>query len=251
MLSDAEVALAAARAGADVVRRRYGGRLTTIAKSSTDFATDVDLAAEDAIATVLREHRPDDAILGEERGASGDPGLGRTWLVDPLCGTANFAVATPLVCVNVALRSDDVITAAAVVDPIADEVFWTGRPPQPSTRSRIVDINADGPFPNADRFRAVRLMTSDWFLGEFRPRVVSSTLALAWVASGRRAGYITDGHLRDSVHFAAGLAVCASAGCVLSDLEGKPVHTGSGGLVAAADVQTHALLLEMVAAIAG
>lgn len=247
-LTDFETAVAAARAGADVIRARYGTALTHHAKSSTDFATDVDLEAEDAIVAVLRRERPDDAVLGEERGAAGPRGSQRTWLVDPLCGTLNFAVATAPFSVNVALRSGDSITAAAVIDPLSGDVFSTAGPHQPSSRSRIVDVNVDPPFPNGDRFRAAALLASDRFLGEFRPRVVSSTLALAWVAAGHRAGYVTDGHLRDSVHFSAGIAICVAAGCVLTDLAGGPLHLGSGGLIAAADEATHALLLAMVEA---
>jgi myo-inositol-1(or 4)-monophosphatase len=246
LLTDADVALAAAKAGAAVVRARYGYPLTEFAKSPTDFATDADLAAEAAILEVLQAERPTDAVLGEETGATGE--AERTWLVDPLCGTLNFAAQTPLLAVNVALRVADEITVAAVVDPIAGDAFSTDGRLAPSGHSRIVDINVDPPFPNGDDFRAARLMASDWFLAEFRPRVISSTLALAWVAAGRRAGYLTDGHLRDSVHFAAGIALCQAAGCTITDLEGRPLHTGAGGLIAAADAATHALLLEMVAA---
>ena len=43
MLSDAEVALAAAEAGAAAVRARYGADLAHLAKSPTDFATEADL----------------------------------------------------------------------------------------------------------------------------------------------------------------------------------------------------------------
>jgi myo-inositol-1(or 4)-monophosphatase len=47
------------------------------------------------------------------------------WLVDPLCGTLNYAVRNMLVAVNVALRVGSDITAAASADPFTEEVFWT------------------------------------------------------------------------------------------------------------------------------
>ncbi len=56
----------------------YGQRLTRIDKGDGDFAT-ATATATDA-----------DAV--------------REWLVDPLCGTLNYAVGTALVAVNVALR---------------------------------------------------------------------------------------------------------------------------------------------------
>ena len=257
-ITDADLALAAAHAGAQVVRARYGAPLARIEKSGGDFATAADLEAEAAILGVLRAARPGDAVTGEESGRTGPGGAGREWLVDPLCGTLNFAVRTMLVSVNVALRTHAGVTAAASADPFAGEVFWTDgagaylrldgtdEPLAPSAGSQLVDVNLDPPFPNAPRFRAVRLLADPGFAERFRPRVVSTTLALAWVAAGRRAAYVTDGHLRDSVHFAAGLALCRAAGCVVTGIDGQPLHTGAGGLVAAADAETHAALLELI-----
>jgi myo-inositol-1(or 4)-monophosphatase len=74
--------------------------------------------------------------------------------------------------------------------------------------------------------------------------VVSSTLALAWVAAGRRAAYVTDGgDLSDSVHFAAGIALCRAAGCVVTGIDGEPLGPAGRGLLVAADAETHARLL--------
>ena len=71
-------------------------------------------------------------------------------------------------------------------------------------------------------------------------------MALTWVATGQRAAYVTDGDVRDSVHFAAGLAICGAAGCTLTDLRGHPWGRGGPtGRVAAADSETHAELLRL------
>jgi myo-inositol-1(or 4)-monophosphatase len=163
-----------------------------------------------------------------------------------------------LAAVNVALRAGPGITAAASADPFSGEIFWTDGDRAclrgdgadatlaPSPGTQLVDVNLDPPFPNAPGFRTVRLLADEAFTARFRPRVVSTTLALAWVAAGRRAAYVTDGHLIDSVHFAAGIALCQTAGCTVTGIHGQPLHTGPGGLVAAADRQTHAALLEMI-----
>ncbi|MFD4373449.1 inositol monophosphatase family protein [Streptomyces sp. NPDC058486] len=258
-LSDGEVAAAAARAGAEVVRGLYGRELDRVDKGAGDFATAADLAAERAILDVLRAARPDDAVLGEEGGAQGAAGGRRQWLVDPLCGTLNYAVGNKLVAVNVALRGG----AAAVADPFADgppgspgEVFRTdgttawgadGKSLVPSAATGLVDVNLDPPFPGAPGFRAVELLAHPDFVAGFRPRVVSTTLALAWVASGQRAAYVTDGgDLSGSVHFAAGIALCRAAGCVVTGIDGAPVGEGGRGLVAAADATTHARLMAMI-----
>jgi hypothetical protein len=68
----------------------------------------------------------------------------------------------------------------------------------PSPDSRRVDVNLDTPFQNAPAFRATALLAQPGFTDLFRPRVVSTTLAVAWVAAGRRAAYVTDGRQHDS-----------------------------------------------------
>ena len=75
--------------------------------------------------------------------------------------------------------------------------------------------------------------------------MLSTSLALAWVATGQRAAYVTDGEVHGSVHFAAGIALCEAAGCVVSDLRGEPVRPGPHGLIAGADRETHSTLLRL------
>jgi myo-inositol-1(or 4)-monophosphatase len=257
-VSDAELVVAAAEAGATVVRARYRSSLTRIDKSPTDFATDADIEAEQAIMAVLRAARPTDGFIGEEAGATGPASTTRTWLIDPLCGTLNYAAQTPLVAVNIALRDSGNVAVAAAADPLAGDMFWTDgsrayvrrdgadQPLGPSAGSALVDVNLDGPYPNAEWFQAVQVLAAAAFGGTFQPRVSSTTLALAWVAAGRRAAYVTDGHLRDSVHFSSAIALCQAAGCVVTGLRCQPLHTGVGGLVAAADQQTHAELIAII-----
>ncbi|MFI2214902.1 inositol monophosphatase family protein [Streptomyces sp. NPDC020141] len=253
---DAAVAIAGARAGADVVRSMYGQRLNRIDKGAGDFATAADVEAEKTIIGVIRAARPDDAVLGEEGGQQGTADAVRQWLVDPLCGTLNYAVGNMMVAVNVALRDG----AAAVADPFSGEVFFTDTATAwvrhdgaddtlltPTPATRLVDVNLDPPFPTAPGFRAVELLAHPGFIERFRPRVVSTTLALAWVAAGKRAAYVTDGgDLSRSVHFAAGIALCRAAGCVVTGIDGAPIGEAGRGFVVAADDETHRLLMSMM-----
>lgn len=254
-LTDAEVAIEAALAGAEVVARYYGSNHELFAKSSTDFVTETDIDAENAIITVLETHRPADARTGEESGDSGSHEGSRRWLIDPLCGTLNFAASTPLVAVNVALLQDGRSSTAAAADPIADELFWTDgsrsfirrgsgdRLLAPTSLSSLIEINCDGPL---DRpFVGGQLVNDPRLRATYGPRVISSTLGVAWVAAGRRAAYISDGSFRGNLHFAAGIAIAEAAGCVISDLAGDPLNTGRG-LVISADPATHQSVMELV-----
>lgn len=254
-MSDVEVAIAAACAGADVVLWGYGSDHVRQVKAATDFATDTDLDAERAILAVLAEHRPDDARTSEEFGKSGAAASARRWLVDPLCGTLNFAATTPLTVVNVALTRHGAASIAAAADPNAAEVFWTDGKDSfrrfrgkdcrltPSALSGLIDINCDGPLDHP--LVGGQLVGDPRLRAVYGPRVISSTLAVAWVAAGRRAAYISDGHFRDNLHFAAGIALCQAAGCRISDLAGGPLHADRG-LVIAADEDTHGRVLKLI-----
>jgi myo-inositol-1(or 4)-monophosphatase len=261
-LTDAQVALLAAEAGAAVVRRLYRTPVAHHLKVGTDFATDADLEAETAIRTILTAHRPEDAQLGEEHGASG-PESSRRWLVDPLCGTRNFGAGLPLISTNVALSEDHHLTAAASAECVGDETYWTDGSVAwvrrdgsddllgPDVSSLMVAFNLEVDVEG--RRRASEVMADPRFFETYQPRITSSTLALAWVAAGRHAAFVTEGDLRDNVHFAPGVSLCRAAGCVVTDLDGGPVDTGAGpsrsrrgGLVAAGDADTHAALLGLM-----
>ena len=246
---DTAVAVAAARAGAAVALASWRTPLQRHGKGGIDFATDADLASERAVRDVLREQRPDDAVTGEEYGTEG--ASERTWLVDPICGTLNYAAGTPLFAVNVALREGDRVRVAAAADPASGEVFvtngdraWrdgTGERLEPDAGNRLVEVDV-----GATAERSWALIGRPGFQERYAPRVVSTSLGLAWLAAGRFAGYVAEGDVSDSVHYAAGLALCRGAGCVVTDLDGGDVTSGRG-LLAAADAATHLDLLGLLA----
>src|SRR5262249_21904333 len=162
-----DVAIVVADSGAAVVRLCFGTTLQRLEKGAGDFATNADIAAEHAMLAVLQRERPADAILGEESGCSGASRSLRTWLLDPLCGTLNYAVRMRVAAVNVALRMGGQFIATAVADPFNHEIFWTDglsafvrtdgqdTPLVPHGRAQLVDLNFDPPFPNAPAFKVV------------------------------------------------------------------------------------------------
>ena len=234
--------------------RRTAGRSTRYAKSATDFATETDLEAERAIKATVREAFPDDAFLGEEGGLDGPPDAdshlaGRPALRHPQLRRD----ARRWSAVNVALRHGTDVVAAAVIDPFAGETYWsdgtvarlrTGageQEPAPSGVSRLVDLDFDG-----NPGWAAAVAGSPGFTPRFGIRGLSTSLAATWVAERARAAYLQHGDVRDSVHFAAPIAVCRAAGCVVTGLDGRPVGDGANGLMVAADRPTHEALLAIL-----
>lgn len=253
--TDAELAIDAVQAAMTVIRSTSWAQVARVRKGAHDFVTSADIDAEHAIRSALRAGRSGDVIEGEELGRSGGPRAKESgvWLVDPLCGTRNFASGAGDYCTNVARRLEGSPTVAAVGDPRRGLVYWTDGesaavrdeigdvPVRPGVQNRIVELNADDP-----RDVVCSRLLGDRRLREWMtPRVSATTLALAWVAAGHRAAYVNDGDLRESVHFAAGIALCQGAGCVVTDLRGNDISSGRGLLIAA-DERVHRELRDRI-----
>ena len=87
-----------------------------------DPVTVADRAAEEAMRKVLAEHRPDDAVLGEEFGhKAGTSGL--TWVLDPIDGTRGFVSGTPTWGVLIALSDADGPFYGIIDQPYIGERF--------------------------------------------------------------------------------------------------------------------------------
>jgi fructose-1,6-bisphosphatase/inositol monophosphatase family enzyme len=100
--AETEAALAAIDIGLSLSRRRIGADQIQ-SKGGRDLVTATDLAVEDAIRAALLAWRPEWTVVGEERGGEDQVGDRPYWLLDPICGTRNFACNLPLYSMNLAL----------------------------------------------------------------------------------------------------------------------------------------------------
>ncbi len=89
--------------------------------------TDADTAAEDALREALGTERPDDAVLGEERGDSGPGAGGRGWVLDPIDGTKNFSRGMPVWATLIALTVHGRPEVGVVSAPALGRRWWAAR----------------------------------------------------------------------------------------------------------------------------
>ncbi|MGH3217855.1 MAG: inositol monophosphatase family protein [Streptosporangiaceae bacterium] len=251
---EAEVAIRAVSDALELALARVGAADVTH-KDGRDVVTATDMRIEDQVRGMLHDALGS-AVVGEERGGDA-ASAGTYWLLDPICGTRNYASGIPLYCINLALIRDRVPALSAVGDPSTGEVLvaqagagaWALRADAGARRLRasassqtlvIEDSHADGPQrEHAAQFAAAAIRANRWDL-----RSLSSTLSLAYLAAGRVSGYAL--FWTSPVHAAAGSLLAAEAGAVVTDLHGRPWTIGSGSLLAAADAQLHAQLLKLV-----
>ncbi len=94
-------------------------------KSDGSLATEADVEVEKAMRRLLAESRPDDAILGEESGASGEGP--RRWILDGIDGTREFAAGVDAWGSLIALEIDGRTAVGYCVEPARHRHTWAIR----------------------------------------------------------------------------------------------------------------------------
>jgi myo-inositol-1(or 4)-monophosphatase len=121
-----ELAVDAARAAGDIIRRGMSDALDIRYKGAINLVTQIDVAAECAVVERLRARTPHHDILAEE-GSNHTGGSPYRWLIDPLDGTTNYAHRFPFFCVSIGLQYGDHVVLGVVLDPVHDELFTAVR----------------------------------------------------------------------------------------------------------------------------
>jgi histidinol-phosphatase len=125
-LTDQDLALELAEAADEISLARFLALdLRVESKPDSSPVTDADRSVEERIRRILARHRPDDAIIGEEFANHGDSS--RTWIIDPIDGTANYLRGIPIWASLIALRVDGEITTSVVSAPALGRRWWAHR----------------------------------------------------------------------------------------------------------------------------
>jgi histidinol-phosphatase len=93
--NDLALAMRLADAADSITLARYQSiDLVVTTKPDNTPVTDADKATEEALRALIKNHRPDDGIVGEEFGDDAG-GAERYWVIDPIDGTKNFLRGVP------------------------------------------------------------------------------------------------------------------------------------------------------------
>ncbi len=203
--------------------------------------------ADGRIETLLRERIaadfPGDAVCGEEQGRDEGGGNGRTWYVDPIDGTLNFALGLPSFCTSAALMEGDEILAAMVYQPLLGECFTASRGNGARLNGEAIAVSDRASL--GESVMSMQLQKDGRFVanGELLQGLVMNTmkmrrlgtiaLEMAYLADGRFdamvAGRGTPQQLYD---VAAGILLVQEAGGRVTDHLGRDYRPGSTDLVA-------------------
>jgi myo-inositol-1(or 4)-monophosphatase len=245
-----KVARDAALAAGEKARGMFDQPYQVASKGPRDVVTGADIAAQTVITDMILEAFPDHGFMPEEE--DGDlPAEGPVlWIIDPIDGTTNYSRWQPIFCVSVAaVRNEpplttDKVLAAAVYDPMQDELFTAmaggpclleeeglhGRQLQTSSVADLKDavIGLDLPLNEDTRQEMLDLINRLGHKVNVLRFLGSATLAMTWVAAGRLDGYLNL-QLKPWDVAAAALLV-TQAGGVVSDLSGNLLILDPDGL---------------------
>ncbi|MBI1218239.1 MAG: histidinol-phosphatase [Rhodobacteraceae bacterium] len=257
---DRRALLALAEDLADVARKATlthfrSADLTADSKETARFdpVTVADRAAEAAMRSLITARRPQDAILGEEMGAT--PGTsGLTWVLDPIDGTRGYLSGTPTWGVLIALSNPTGPILGIIDQPYIGERFLGGfgqarldgphgrrplltRPARPLAEAILFTT-----FPEvgtADEGAAFHALASQVRLARYG----MDCYAYALVALGQ-VDLVVEAGLQP-YDIQAPIAVIEAAGGVVTDWHGGPAHQG-GRVLAAANRDIHAAALAVL-----
>ena len=263
-----ELAVTAAReAGRFIVDERPRGLGVLDTKTSVnDIVTVMDQRSEALLRRRLLGARPDDAVLGEEDGASaGTSGI--TWVIDPIDGTVNYLYEIPAYCVSVAAVIGDPTAAGqwqpvagAVCNPLTGEIFHARL--HGGAQVRVADGDTEIRVNNVDVLLQSLVATGFGYVPEVRARqgevlaailpeirdirrAGSAALDLCAVASGTVDAYYESG--LNPWDLAAGWIIATESGALVTGLH--EMAPGRAAVVAAGP-GIHAPLLSRLEALA-
>ncbi|HLG74240.1 MAG TPA: inositol monophosphatase family protein [Chloroflexota bacterium] len=205
------------------------------------------LAVQEAVVDAIRRERPDDGILAEEgpEDEAVPVDAENLWIVDPVCGSINFAQGIPLFAVSVALRTRGNIRAGAVFDPCRNELFEATFEGSARMNGDVIQVQqiAEG----------MEVFEKSWLAADLAPEgdlradsldvfrvmaeqvtgvsmINSPALAICWVAMGRLHAYWTlEARIWD---VAAASLILKRAGGTFTDAEGASWLHSTGGYIA-------------------
>ncbi len=252
MNKNLDIARKAAREGVRVIKEYKEKGIKIKEKGFHDLVTDADIAAEKAILKLIRSEFPDDHILAEESANHDSLSESRTWIIDPIDGTTNFANDFPVYCVSVALWENRQPKVGVVIEVNRDEEFTAVAGEGARLNGKEISVSGTQNTKNgfvATGFPYNDLSLVDPYLNLFRVfmeelqgirRPGAASYDLCNVACGR-----FDGFYEYSLHIwdvAAAALIIREAGGVVTDWMGKDGWAFGQRVVAGNEYFHHYLL---------
>lgn len=223
-----------------------------------DFVTEADVEVENIIVSEIKNRFPEDQIIAEENFSDTKPiNKGRIWIIDPICGTSNFAKKIKLFATNIALAIDGKLVASCVIDhsqnvyiwSIGDNAVFINQNKIKTDKTALgvkIEVDLPGLTKSTKEIKEkharfiYRLITETKYIAV----TYATSLGFAYVSLGRIDAYVTP-HIR-LWDMAAANFLTIQAGGVVTDIHGLPWTLTSSSVLAARDKRLHKELLDLL-----
>jgi histidinol-phosphatase len=220
---------------AEIAVPLFRGGVDARLKADWTPVTDADLRVEELVRDAVGARFPGDAVHGEEGGLQGS--AERTWIVDPIDGTKNFAAGIQVWATLLALRVEEELVLGVVSAPALGERYeavrgggarLNGEPIHVSRAASLEDAALC--FGDPDNFAGDRLRTPflDLLMTSSRSRGFGDFWGHVLVARGSM-----DVMIEPSLalwDYAALVPIVEEAGGRITQLNGSPLAHGGSAL---------------------
>jgi myo-inositol-1(or 4)-monophosphatase len=227
-------------------------------ENDVDFVTETDVEVENIIVAEIKNRFPGDQILAEETFSDTKPiDKGRLWIVDPICGTSNFAKKIKLFATNIALAIDSKLVASCVIDHSQNVYIWSiGDNALYINQNKVridkaapgikVEVDLSGLYQCTKEIKdnytgfINRLLTET----KYSAITYATSLGFAYVSLGR-----IDAYMNPNIRLwdmAAANFLTLQAGGIITDIQGLPWTLNSSSVLAARDKFLHKELLDLL-----
>lgn len=148
MNDDLRLALELADA-ADAITLQHFQSTTLAVRTKVDMSpvSEADEAVERLLRQRLAAERPNDGILGEEFGTSGNST--RQWILDPIDGTKNYVRGIPVYATLIALVENGRVITGVVSAPAMTRRWWASRGEGAYCNGRAIRVSRIGELAQA------------------------------------------------------------------------------------------------------
>ena len=221
-------------------------------KSAFDLVTEVDVQIESYLTEKILDAFPGDRIHAEELHNS-QPIEGRTWVIDPIDGTVNFAHSIPTYGIQCCLFQDSEPKLSVIYLPMQQEMYTAIAGSGCYLNGEKVTVDSAVTAQNAvislgdfthksDRLAALQYGA----VGYLYPRVAklrmygAASVDCAWLVAGRLSATVfTTRNLWD---IAPGILMTKEAGGIVLGLDGEPYDFTKEGVILCANTEIAGLM---------
>ncbi len=215
-------------------------RHSAMLKGKQDLVTKVDLETEKFLMKNIKKNFPKHGFLAEESGKQ-DFSSSHVWFIDPIDGTTNFSIHSPLWSISIGLAYKKDIIFGAIYFPFLDELFYAHKKQgaylnkmklklsSKLNTKKLIHTYCHGSG-KENKEKAIKYYAAQKNLALDCRQLGSAAIELSYVATGRIDSIVIPGAKPWDI--AAGSLIAKEAGASVLDFNGKPWSLNSSDILA-------------------